>query len=308
MLVGLEERDDAGVYKVTREAAVVQTLDFITPVVDDPYLYGQIAAANSMSDVFAMGAKVITALNIVAYDSCHVDTQMLQQILRGGLDKVLEAGGEIIGGHTVEDLEMKYGLCATGIVHPDRIIRNNTGKVGDKIILTKPLGLGVITTSIKADLASHTAIDEAVYYMTMLNKSASECAVKIGVNAMTDVTGFGLMGHLLEMTTAQKSIEINSEQVPLIESAFELAEMGMFPGGSFRNRDYISKFVKPSKNSNSEDEIMLLYDAQTSGGLLISVEPNKAEKLLDILRESGHIRAVIIGEVIENTRYRIYLN
>ncbi len=301
LLVGFDSSDDAGVYQISPDIALVQTVDFITPVVNDPYIYGQIAAANSLSDVFAMGAKVNTALNLVAYDSCHVTKEMLNEILRGGLDKVKEAGGLIVGGHTIEDLEMKYGLSVTGIVHPDKILRNNTIKPGDKIILTKPIGLGVITTAIKADMAPKSAIEKAAFQMSFLNKTASELAVETGVNALTDVTGFGLLGHLFEMTNTVCGIHLEYKAIPILSEAMELAEFGLFPGGSFRNRDHFSPQVKVKNADLSEDQLMLLYDAQTSGGLLISVPEKKAAKLLEELHRAGSESSSLIGEVVSST-------
>jgi len=296
-LVDRSDNDDSGVYKITDDIAIVQTVDFITPVVDDPYLYGQIAAANSLSDIYAMGAKVDTALNIVAYDNCHLTKEILHEILRGGIDKVREAGGVVLGGHTIEDLEMKYGLSVTGTVHPDKILRNNTIKSGDKIILTKPLGMGVITTSIKADEAPQSAIDKAVFHMSFLNKLASELAVEIGVNAMTDVTGFGLLGHLYEMINTDTSIQLDFNAVPFIEESYELAKMGFFPGGSFRNERYYKPHIENKNDSIPEYKFMLMYDAQTSGGLLISVPQERVNLLLDKLKFAGIEWATIIGEV-----------
>jgi len=307
-LVDRSDNDDSGVYKITDDIAIVQTVDFITPVVNDPYLYGQIAAANSLSDIYAMGAKVDTALNIVAYDNCHLTKEMLHDILRGGLDKVREADGVILGGHTIEDIEMKYGLSVTGTVHPKKVLRNNTIKPGDKIILTKPLGMGVITTSIKADEAPQSAIEKAVFHMSYLNRTASELAVEIGVNAMTDVTGFGLLGHLYEMINKDTSVELDFNAVPFIEEAFELAEMGLFPGGSFRNERYYKPHIKRTNSSIPEHKLMLMYDAQTSGGLLISVPEERANLLLDKLKSAGIEWAVTIGEVSDSAKNNIVIS
>ncbi len=285
----------------------MQTVDFITPVVDDPYIYGQIAAANSLSDIYAMGAKVETALNLVAYDNCHITKEILREIIRGGIDKVKEAGGVVLGGHTIEDIEMKYGLSVTGTIHPDKILRNNTIRSGDKIILTKPLGMGVITTSIKADEAPISAIDKAVFHMSYLNKTASESAIEIGVNAITDVTGFGLLGHLYEMINKYTSVELDFNAVPFIEEAFELAEMGLFPGGSYRNEQYYKPHIELQNKSIAEHKLMLMYDAQTSGGLLISVPKGKANLLLDKLRSAGIEWAAIIGEVTDSAKNNIVI-
>ena len=306
-LVDRTDNDDSGVYKITDDIAIVQTVDFITPVVNDPYLYGQIAAANSLSDIYAMGAKVDTALNIVAYDNCHLTTEMLHEILRGGLDKVREADGVVLGGHTIEDIEMKYGLSVTGTVHPEKVLRNNTIKSGDKLILTKPLGMGVITTSIKADEAPQSAIDKAVFHMIYLNRTASELAVEIGVNALTDVTGFGLLGHLFEMINKDTSVELDFNAVPFIEEAFGLAKKNLFPAGSFRNEIYYKPHVQIQNNSVAEHELMLMYDAQTSGGLLISVPKERANLLLDKLKSAGIEWAVIIGEVNDSAKNNIVI-
>ena len=307
-LVSFDSSDDAGVYQISDDIAIVQTVDFITPVVDDPFMYGKIAAANSLSDIFAMGAKVHTVLNLVAYDSCNVTKEMLNEILRGGLEKVQEAGGVLLGGHTIEDVEMKYGLSVTGLVHPNKFLRNNSIKPGDKIILKKPIGMGVITTSIKAGLASAGAIEKASFHMSFLNKTASEIAVEVGVNAMTDVTGFGLLGHLFEMTNPKSSIILDFNSVPIIEEAFELAEMGMFPAGSFNNRDHFKSKVNVANKALTDDQLMLMFDAQTSGGLLISVANEKATKLLDKLKLAGLEWCEIIGEVYQNSRRQIQIS
>jgi len=297
VIVGFENKDDAGIYKLTDELALVQTLDFITPVVNDPYLFGQIAAANSLSDIFAMGGRALSALNIVAYDSCNVTKVMLEAILQGGADKVNEAGGAVIGGHSIEDLEMKFGLSVTGVVHPDLITRNTNLEIGDVLILTKPLGMGVISTSIKADMAPEKAIEEAVFHMKFLNKTASEIAVKNGVKAMTDVTGFGLIGHLTEMITNRFTVKLFGHDIPIIEAAFDLADSGLFPGGSFRNFKYCRDQVEIRNSEMTKNHIMLLYDAQTSGGLIIAVKPQKAKLLLEKLQDAGLTWCRIIGEV-----------
>ena len=298
MLIGFEGSDDAGVYKIDDETAIVQTLDFITPVVDDPYTYGCIAAANSLSDIFAMGGKVLTAMNIVAYDSCNVTKEMLTDILQGGIDKVKEAGGVILGGHTIDDREMKYGLSVTGTVHPSRALRNNTVKVGDMIILTKPIGSGVITTAWKGEMAEKIHLDKAAEWMAELNMTASEIAVQTGVNAMTDVTGFGLLGHLYEMTGESFGAELKFNSIPFMEGAKKYAEMMLFPGGSVRNEKYFGSKVEAKGLSDSER--MLLFDAQTSGGLLISVPEEKAEILLKKLHDAGITIAAVIGQFNAN--------
>ena len=295
IIAGFENSEDAGVYRTGPDTAIVQTVDFITPVVDDPYTYGCIAAANSLSDIFAMGARVLTALNIVAYDSCNVTRQMLSEILQGGIDKVAESGGVILGGHTVEDMEMKYGLSVTGIVHPEMAVRNNTAKPGDKLIITKPVGSGVITTAWKGDLCEKKHIDKAAEWMSVLNKKASEAAVLTGVNAMTDITGFGLAGHLIEMTGSAKGADLFFNSLPLMEGAMKYAAMMLFPGGSVRNEKYFGRFFLTE--TLNETERMILFDAQTSGGLLIAVCPSKADELLDRLHNTGVGCAAVIGEI-----------
>jgi selenide, water dikinase len=269
-------------------------VDFITPVVDDPYTYGCIAAANSLSDVFAMGGKVITAMNLVAYDSCNVSKEMLSAILQGGIDKVKEAGGVILGGHTIADIEMKYGLSVTGTVHPDKALRNNSVKAGDKLILTKPIGAGVITTAWKGDAAEKIHLDKAAEWMAQLNKRASEIAVSLGVNAMTDVTGFGLIGHICEMISDRHGITLDFSVLPFMDGAKIYAEQMLFPGGSVRNQKYFGTRIRNNKLSHTD--LMLLFDAQTSGGLLISADPKKADELLKRLHDSGVEAAAVIGE------------
>lgn len=298
VLIGFEGSDDAGVYRISDEIAIVQTVDFITPVVDDPYMYGCIAAANSLSDIFAMGAKVATAMNIVAYDSCNVSKAMLSDILQGGIDKVKEAGGVILGGHTITDIEMKYGLSVTGTVHPDKALRNNTVRAGDKLILTKPIGSGVITTAWKGDAAEKDHIDKAAFWMAQLNKKASEIAVSVGVNAMTDVTGFGLIGHLSEMISGKYGVTLDFSAIPFMDGAKIYGGQMLFPGGSKRNEKYFSPRVRANKIEYTE--LMLLFDAQTSGGLMISVDRNKAEDLLKKLHDSGIVIAAVIGEFTDD--------
>ncbi len=294
VLIGFEGSDDAGVYKISDDTALVQTVDFITPVVDDPYMYGCIAAANSLSDVYAMGGRVLTAMNLVAYDSCNVTKEMLSEILQGGIDKVKEAGGVILGGHTIADLEMKYGLSVTGIVHPSKAMRNNSVKEGDMLILTKPIGAGVITTAWKGDVAEKKHIDEAALWMAQLNMTASAIAVETGVNAMTDVTGFGLIGHLSEMISDMHGVTLEMSAIPFMDGAKQYAEMMLFPGGSQRNRKYFGPRVRENKLRN--EDMMLLFDAQTSGGLLISVQESRSDELMKKLHGSGIISATAIGQ------------
>ncbi len=269
-------------------------MDFITPVVDDPFIYGQIAAANSLSDVFAMGADVKTALNLVGFDSCHHDKEVLKDILAGGEDKVKECGGILAGGHTIETPEMLYGLSVTGVAHPQKIVRNNTIKEGDLIILTKPLGMGILTTAIKADLVGMDVVLKVADILRTLNYKASLIA-REKVNAMTDVTGFGLLGHLYEMSANNYSIEIFFKDVPYLKEAIDMASMGIIPAGSYNNQLFLEDKVEFKTKLKFEEE-MILYDAQTSGGLLLSIDENKADELLKELIDSG-IDAKIIAQV-----------
>ncbi len=301
----MKTNDDAGVIRVHGNKCLVQTADFITPVVDDLYMYGRIAAANSLSDVFAMGGDVLTALNLVMYDSCHIEKEEMREILKGGADAVNEAGGVIIGGHTVEDSEMKYGLSVSGIVEEEKIVRNNGAKAGDKIILTKPLGMGIITTANKVDMVSEKTMEEATKIMGHLNLYAKNAMLEIGVNAATDITGFGLIGHSYEMAKhSGVSIVFNTKEIDYLEEALYLSSIGMVPAGSYNNKHYTEKSVKFECDIKDEEK-MILFDAQTSGGLLISVPSEKAEKLVDLILEKGGIYAKVIGEVIEKKDYPI---
>ncbi len=273
----------------------MQTLDFITPVVDDPYLYGQIAAANSLSDVFAMGAQVINALNIVGFDSCNLDSEILSQIMQGGLSKVRECGGVIVGGHSIATPEMYYGLSVTGQVHPKKFWANYTSKVGDTLILTKPLGMGALSTAIKADMLNLEQIKEAAGYMSQLNFYAVGAMEGIRVNAATDVTGFGFLGHLSEMGRDDISFEIFTGDVPILASAREVASIGLLPAGSYKNLEFCAKFL----NIDANDADILLFDAQTSGGLLLAVDANDTQKALKRLKEAGYEMTSVVGTVNE---------
>lgn len=273
----------------------MQTLDFITPVVDDPYLYGQIAAANSLSDVFAMGAQVINSLNIVGFDSCNLDDEILSQIMQGGLSKVRECGGVIVGGHSIATPEMYYGLSVTGQVHPKKFWANYTSKVGDVLIITKPLGMGALSTAIKADMLNLDQIKEAARYMSQLNFYAVGAMEGIRVNAATDVTGFGFLGHLSEMGRDDISFEIFTGDVPVLASAREVASIGLLPAGSYKNREFCAKFL----NIDANDADILLFDAQTSGGLLLAVDANDTQKALKRLKDAGYEMTSVVGTVNE---------
>lgn len=304
LIVGLDTSDDAAVYKIDKDNAIIQTLDFFTPVVDDPYTFGQIAAANSLSDVYAMGGDPKLALNIVCFPDC-LEPEILGEILRGGHDKVKEAGALLVGGHSVSDDEPKYGLSITGFVNPDKVKTNSNAKPGDLLVLTKPLGSGIVNTAIKGDLADEDSYDEVVVVMTTLNKFAKEAMDKVGsINSVTDITGFGLLGHALEMAEASDvSIRINYEDIPIIKRAKDYAEMGLVPAGTYSNRDFIGDKVHFKENI-PQSMIDILYDPQTSGGLLISIEKDRAEDLLKAL-ENSPTRYAIIGEVYTREDYAL---
>lgn len=298
LLVGTETSDDAAVYQVSEELAVIQTVDFFTPVADDPYVFGQIAAANALSDVYAMGGEPKLALNLAAFPNC-LDIEILGEILRGGADKVMEAGAVLAGGHTISDEEPKYGLCVTGFVHPQKMWKNYGAEPGDVLILTKPLGSGILSTAVKGELAAEKEIQEAVKAMTTLNKYAAELARGFDVHSCTDVTGFGLAGHAMEMAKGSgKTLVINTEKLPVLSGAQEYAEMGLIPAGAYRNREYLEEDIESRICGWRED---LLFDPQTSGGLLLAVTPETAGKLMEKL--SGlELSSAVIGEVTEKQK------
>jgi selenide,water dikinase len=300
----LEKADDAGVYKLTDDLAIVQTVDFFTPIVDDPYTFGQIAVANALSDVYAMGGKPLTALNIVCFPIKTLDISVLRDILRGGIDKMREAGVVLVGGHSVEDPELKYGLSVTGTVHPNRVLTKGGARPGDKLLLTKPIGTGIISTAVKGGMASDQVIKAVAQSMAALNKTASEVMLQVGVNACTDITGFGLLGHACEMIQDSRiGLRIHSASVPIFPETIELARMGMIPGGTYRNKEFRSKMV----DSAGIADVMLdiLFDPQTSGGLFVSVSADKASLLLARLKDAGVIDAAIVGEVVSHPKQRI---
>ena len=296
LLVGIETSDDASVYKIDDTKALVQTVDYITPVVDDPYVYGQIAAANSLSDIFAMGADVTTALNLVGFDGCNHPKEVLGEILQGGLNKVKECGGLLVGGHTIETPEMTYGLSVCGFIHPDKIYRNNTPRVGDVLILTKPIGMGVLTTAIKADMLEEKAVIKTADILAQLNYKASVIMREFDVSACTDVTGFGLAGHAYEMSAKNVTLEFDFDAVPIMEKAIELANMGIIPAGTYNNKEYVSLHVEAKKEHKNE---IFFYDAQTSGGLLIAVRECEASRLVKRLKNIGYEYSSIVAEVKE---------
>lgn len=297
LIVGLDTSDDAAVYKINENLALIQTLDFFTPVVDDPYVFGQIAAANSLSDVYAMGGEPKLAMNIVCFPNC-LDPSVLVEILKGGYDKVKEAGAILVGGHTVEDDEPKYGLSVAGFVHPDKVLTNSNAKPGDVLVITKPLGLGIINTAIKGGIADKISYDEAVKVMSTLNKFGKEVLEKVKVNSVTDITGFGLLGHALEMAeSSEVTIKIYHKEIPLISNTLEYARMGLVPQGAYNNRGYIGDNVK-FNNQIPEEMEDVLFDPQTSGGLLISVPKKEVDQLFKALANNP-ISYSIIGEVVK---------
>lgn len=294
--MGIDTRDDAGVFRLTDELALIQTVDFFTPMVDDPYVFGQIAATNALNDVYAMGGKPLMAMNIVCYPECE-DLNILHRILEGGLSKVKEAGALLVGGHTVDDLEPKYGLAVAGLVHPARVLKNDGARVGDRIYLTKPLGTGIISTAIKAEMASTEAYDEAVYWMTRLNSEIPDLVQDLTINGLTDVTGFGLLGHLSEMAQASNvEIEINAGLIPFIKAALDYASYGLIPAGAYTNREYLQKHTEV--DGDLEGPLTdLLFTPETAGGLLIAVDEANEAKLIEALERRGS-KAARVGRVL----------
>ena len=298
LLVGFDQSDDAGVYRIGHDKALVQTVDFFTPMVDDPFTYGQIAAANALSDVYAMGGAPLTALAIVCFPQ-DGDLEVLGQILRGGMSKMEEAACTIVGGHSVRDAEIKFGYAVTGLIHPDRVYKNADAKAGDRLVLTKPIGTGVITTALKRGIAPEEWLEGATLSMTTLNKVASAVITQHpGVRAMTDVTGFGLMGHGREMALASGvTLEIETENVPRLEGALEAIALDAVPAGLLANQDYAGCIV--SEQGAIRDNLRtLMYDPQTSGGLLVSVERSHADSLVQALNEV-EVPARLVGQVTE---------
>ena len=304
----METQDDAGVFQISDDLALIQTVDFFTPIVDDPYDYGQIAVANSLSDIYAMGATPITALNIVGFPIATMDKKILSQILQGGWDKALEAGVTILGGHSVKDPEIKYGLAVTALAHPKKIIKNNTAKIGDKLILTKPIGTGILTTALKNEKLSNRLLKLVTENMKYLNRDAGQIMLKYQASACTDVTGFGLLGHLFEMTESGNfSVKIYSSMIPLLPDVLNLIAKKHIPGGLKENYNYLQPRVS---YSGSPDDPLLkaLYDPQTSGGLLFTISPEWAQACLTELSDESYLESAIIGEVIERNRKSIYID
>lgn len=299
ILVGIDVSDDAGIYKLTDEIALIQTLDFFTPIVNDPFDFGRIAAANALSDVYAMGGRPLTAMNIVCFPIKDMDKSVLRAILQGGLEIIKKANAAMVGGHSVEDPELKYGLSVTGIVHPEKFLTNANARPGDLLILTKPLGTGILATALKAGELDKDTTKQITELMATLNKDAAEAIAEVGANACTDVTGFGLLGHGLEMARASNvGIKIDTKKVPVIPVAKTFASMGLVPGGSYTNQSFCSKHLEID---SSVDPILLdiMSDPQTSGGLLISVPKDKAPSLVQKLMKRSTPAASIIGEVVK---------
>ncbi len=305
VIIGLERADDAGVYRISDDLALVQTVDFFTPIVDAPYWFGQIAAANALSDVYAMGGTPKTAMNLVAFPGKTMDLNILREIIQGGIDKLKEAEVALMGGHSIEDKEIKYGLSVTGVIHPNKILAKKNLRPGDGLVLTKPLGTGIVTTAIKADMVSEQLSEKVTRLMATLNQNAARIMKNFDISACTDVTGFGLLGHLAEMVNGSgHSVRIFSRQVPAIPEAENFAAMGLIPAGAYKNRDFREQMISFAETvpRTLQD---LLFDPQTSGGLLISVKDHHCNDLVSALREGGITDAVHIGEVVDNQKEMI---
>lgn len=308
LLTGFEHAEDAGVYKISADIALVQTVDFFTPTVDDPFVFGQIAAVNALNDIYAMGARPLTAMNIVCFPVKTMDLAVLKDVLQGGLSKMREAGVLLVGGHSVEDNEIKYGLSVTGVVHPDKVLFNRGARAGDKLILTKPLGTGIISTAIKAEEASDKQMQQAIASMTSLNQKASDVMISGGdVHACTDITGFGFLGHACEMIEGTDvGIKIDSAAVPVFEGVRNLMETGFVPGGLYRNKEF--RIHQVTKEKTCPDWIFdVLFDPQTAGGLFFSLPANKAEKLVKTMRAAGITAAAVVGDVVNEHAGKIFV-
>ena len=303
LLIGYDSKDDAAVYRLTDDVAMVQTLDFFPPMVEDPYVFGQIAATNALSDIFAMGGEVKTALNIVCFPE-DMDLNVLGKIMQGGAEKVIEAGGVLAGGHSIADESVKYGLSVTGVVHPDKIYPNNMGQPKDKLVLTKKLGVGIICTANRIGEASKEAMEEAVTSMTTLNKTAAEIAGKYRIHACTDVTGFGFLGHLHEMMDGKHSCRVFSKQVPVMQEVLHYAEEFYLTAAAQKNRNHVESYVNFENVSFAMEEV--LFDPQTSGGLLLAVHPEDAEAMVEEMKKCG-LPAAVVGEIVEKSENEIYV-
>ncbi len=299
LLTGYEHAEDAGVYKMSDDLALVQTVDFFTPTVDDPYIFGQIAATNAINDIYAMGGKPLTAMNIVCFPIKTMDKFVLKAVLRGGLDKMREAGVLLVGGHSVEDSEIKYGLSVTGTIHPDRVLFNRGARIGDKLILTKPLGTGVISTALKANAVHDSLLQKSIVCMTELNNKACELMLAAGdIHSCTDITGFGFLGHACEtIEGSDVGLRINSAAIPIFDGVRDLVEMGYLPGGLYRNRNF--RIAQIEKAPSCPDWIFdVCFDPQTAGGLFFSLPEAKADKLVETMRRAGMADAAVVGDVV----------
>lgn len=307
LMVGLDRADDAGVYRISDDLALIQTVDFFTPIVDDPYWFGQIAAANALSDVYAMGGVPKTAMNLVGFPLGDMDIDVLRKIILGGLEKIREAGVVLMGGHSVEDKELKYGLSVTGFIHPSKVLTKQNLQKNDDLILTKPLGTGIINTAIKAGLASERLIMDTTRLMAQLNKIAAETMADYEIHACTDITGFGLLGHLAEMVTgSSQSLLIHSKDVPALPEAMEFGSMGLVPAGAHKNKQFRECMTRFS-DSISPVVKDILFDPQTSGGLLICCPSSQTGKLLSDLHTRGLVQSAIIGKVIDDPSRKIFV-
>ncbi len=308
LIVGMEHGEDAGVYRLRDDLAIIQTVDFFTPIVDDPYLFGQIAVANALSDVYAMGGRPLTALNIVCFPIHKLDTAILKAILRGGLDKLREADVLLVGGHSVEDDETKYGLAVTGVVHPEKVLLNRGARPGDRLILTKPLGTGIVSTAIKGGVAAPELVDRALRTMTALNRRAAELlSAATEVHAVTDVTGFGLLGHALEMVEdGDAGLVIDAARVPVFPGLRDLVEGGIVPAGLHRNRQYRERQIEAA-DACPAWLLDVFFDPQTSGGLLVALPEKDAAAYLANLQANGLREAAVVGRVEASPRGRVLI-
>ena len=308
-MVGIETGDDAAVYRLGPEIALILTVDYFTPIVDDPYSFGAIAAANAVSDVYAMGGKPLLALNIVGFPIDKLPKEVLAEILRGGAEKAMEAGVLIVGGHSIDDDEPKYGLAVTGVIHPDLVVTNKRARAGDDLILTKPLGMGIISTAIKRQKASASLVRRAVQVMSTLNRDAAEAMTEVGAHACTDITGFGLLGHLYGMTRASGvGAKIKLSKVPILPEVWELAKEGCIPGGTRKNYSFLQEKEAVTWDPGIDELTRLVIsDAQTSGGLLIAVAKEKSQDLLSRLEARKTQAAVLIGEIVDDSSRRIHV-
>jgi len=308
-LVGIETGDDAAVYRLGPEIALILTVDYFTPIVDDPYSFGAIAAANAVSDVYAMGGKPLLALNIVGFPIDKLPKEVLAEILRGGAEKAMEAGVLIVWGHSIDDDEPKYGLAVTGVIHPDLVVTNKRARAGDDLILTKPLGMGIISTAIKREKASTSLVRRAVQVMSTLNRDAAEAMTEVGAHACTDITGFGLLGHLYGMTRASGvGAKIKLSKVPILPEVWELAKEGCIPGGTRKNYSFLQEKEAVTWDPGIDEMTRLVIsDAQTSGGLLIAVAKEKSQDLLSRLEARKTQAAVLIGEIVDDSSRRIHV-